>query len=87
MLDYTESELANDTEKEKKTRKRVLVRIKKERDWLHQFKYLTKHIGKGGKESLRRLYKVDQERNIIKTDLNKEDIKSKLIQYNTEHFK
>ena len=45
LLDYTKSELANKTENKKKTRKRVLVRIKIERDQLHQFKYITNYIG------------------------------------------
>ena len=79
LLDYAESELANKIENEKKIRKRVLAKIKKEKDQLYQFKYLTKYIRKGGKESLRRLHEVDQEGNIIKTYLNKEDIEIKLI--------
>jgi len=65
----------------------VLQRIKKEQDRLHYFKYLTKHLGKGEKESLTRLHKKNENREIIKTHLNREEIKEKLIEYNEKYLK
>ena len=82
LLDFSLIEINNDTEKEKKLRKKILQRIKKEQYRNHAFKYLTKHISKGVNRSLKRVYIANDKGEITKTYLKKEEIEEELIKYN-----
>ena len=48
---------------------------------------MTKHIGKGTKKSLIRVYEKDNNNKIIKTCIGKEDIVNAIMKYNKAHFK
>jgi len=55
LLEYHNAELPNSIEKEKKIQKKLMDKIKKEKKRNYAFRYLTKHVGKGERSSLRRI--------------------------------
>ena len=61
--------------KEKILRKKLLEKIKKVQKRLHLFRYLTRNVRKGKYDSLKRLYKIDQNGKIINTYLDWKQLK------------
>ena len=47
---------------------------------------MTKHIGKGAKRSLIRVHEKDNNNQIRKTYIGKEDIENTIMQHNRVHF-
>ena len=74
LLDYHLKEL-NEKQLQNKKRKKLIKGIQKNLQCKHSFHYLTQHVGKGAKNSIKRLHEVDQDLQIIKTHMLKEDIK------------
>jgi len=62
-------------------------RIKKNLQWKHSFHYTSKHVSKRIKESLKRLHEVNQNQEIIKTSIKKEEIEHTIFSHNLNHFK
>ena len=54
--------------------------------WQNTFKYLTTHIGRGAKNSLKKLHIVNENEQIINTLMNKEKIEEAISQHNTSHY-
>ena len=52
----------------------------------HSFHCLTKHVGRGPKNSLKRVHILDNNDNIDKTLIQKEKIEQAIIQHNTNHY-
>jgi len=78
IMDYLYSNLANETEKEKKKRKRVIDGIIKNQNRMYMFHYLTWHAGKGVKGSLRKLI-IKDKNGELKILLDQESIKTEII--------
>ena len=74
MLNYNEIEVDNSTKKEKQIRNRIIQRIKKEHYRLHAFQFLTKHVGRGVKGSLKWVHSVTDEGRIVKIYTKREEI-------------
>ena len=64
IIDFYHSKLQNNTEAEKKRRKKIIQKIKCKKQRNHSFWYLTKHIGQGANTVLKRLHEVDQQNKI-----------------------
>ena len=87
ILDYHHTELNNEDEDQLKSRKKIISGIKKKLQKTHTFHYITRHIGKGDREGIKRLHTVDEENKIIKTCVNREQIEEEIITYNEQHLK
>ena len=44
-------------------------------------------MGKGYRDSLKRIYESNEENAIVKTYIDRKSIEAKLIEYNKKHFK
>ena len=66
-MDFYNIELNNNSEKRRKLRKKVIERIQKEKNRNRAFSYLTKFIGRGAKDSLKRLHKINEQGEITQT--------------------
>ena len=85
-MNLSNIKITNNTEKERKLRKKILDRIKKQRKQEHTFRFLIKHVGRGINGLLKRVHSVDNNRNIVKTYTKKEEIEKNLIDYNRIHY-
>ena len=56
LLEYNTMDLPTETTEQQKYRLKVIKRIIKEKRRNQDFKYITKYIGRGDRESLRKLY-------------------------------
>jgi len=72
---------------EKRRRKKIIVRIQREKKRNYSFQYLITNIGREVNKLLKRLHEVDQSNNIHTTYVDRESIKTKLIEYNKVHYK
>ena len=52
----------------------------------HSFHYISKHVGKGSKGSLKRLHIVNEKDQIVKTYVDKESIEDNIRKHNIKHF-
>jgi len=53
---------------------------------MHSFHYLSRHVGKGEREGIKRIHEVDDNNRIISIHVDRESIENKLIEYNEAHF-
>jgi len=53
---------------------------------MHSFHYISRHVGKGEREGIKRLHEVDEDNTIISTHVDRESIENKLIEHNEMHF-
>ena len=60
--------------------------IKKSIQRNHEFRYLSRHAGKGKRESVKRIHECNNEEVITKSYIDRQSIESKIIEYNTKHF-
>ena len=67
-------------------KKKIITSVKKNLQRQQSFKYITKHVGKGAKNSLKRLHKVDSLNKIIHTFIEKEQIEEAIFEHNTQHY-
>ena len=72
LLDYHHTELNNEDEDHLKMKKKIVSGIKKKLQKTHTFHYITRHIGKGEREGIKRLHTVDDNNKIIKSCINRE---------------
>ena len=60
LLDYNHEELMSKNEEQVKKKKKIISGIKKNLRRNHTFHYLTRHIGKGERDSIKRIHIVDK---------------------------
>ena len=86
LLDYVPNQVICDDERHPKKKEKILSGIKNEMKRNHTFQYLTRHVGKGQRDGIRRLHKVDENNVIVETYIERTKIENKLLEYNTHHF-
>ena len=86
LLDLCPNELTEEVIANKHQRKRIIQKIYKDQQRKRSFRYITKHIGKGTKKSLIRVHEKDDNNQIIKTYIGKEDIEKAIMKYNKVHY-
>ena len=86
ILDYHHSEVVCENEDQRKTKNKILSGIKKKMNRMHSFHYLSRHVGKGEREGIKRLHEVNENNEIINTHVERERIEQKLIEHNETHF-
>ena len=64
MLDYYPNELKDEDKQYLKKKEKILSGIKKEMMRNHTFQYLSRHVGKGQRDSIKRLHKVNKKNKI-----------------------
>ena len=69
-----------------KCKSKILRSMAKQMKHQHSFQYLTKHIGRGPKNSLKRVHISNENNNIVKTLIQKEEIERVIIQHNINHY-
>ena len=87
MLDYHHSEVICENDDQRKTKKKIISGIKKKLNKIYSFHYISRHVGKGEKYSIKRLHAVDKNNTIINTYMEQERIEQELSKYNEAHFK
>ena len=87
LLDYHPVELYEEDDKIIKKKKKILSGIKRTLSRNHIFQYLSWYAGKGQRDSMKRLHKVDNNQKIIETYVDRDSIEKALRMYNTQHFK
>ena len=70
-----------------KMKKKILSGTKKKLRKTHAFHYVTRHIGKGDGERIKRFHTVDDENKILKTCVNREQIEDEIIKHDEQHSK
>ena len=86
MLDYHHYEVVCENEDQRKTKNKILSGIKKKMNRMYSFHYLSRHVGKGEREGIKRLHEVNENNKIINTYVERERIEQKLIEHNKTHF-
>ena len=86
LLDHS-PKLLNSEECNNKLKNRMLQSVKKSFKRKSDFKYLTKHAGKGVKTSLKRVHEVNQNNEIIQTHTEKEAIEQIIFNHNKNHYR
>ena len=74
LLDYHHSEVIYKTEDQRKIKKKILSGIKKNMNKMHSFHYLSRHVGKGEREGIKRIHEVDDNNRIISIHVDRESI-------------
>ena len=87
MLDYHYAELNNEDEDQTKNRNKIMSGTKKKLHKNHTFHYVTRHVGKGERDGIKRLHAVDAENRIIHTSVSREQIEEQIISHNEQHLK
>ena len=80
-------EIADDTEENRKRRKKAINTVMKAQYRQQTFKVLSREVGKGKKNSLKRLYIQDKEKNNYKQIIERNKIENEILQYNQKHYK
>ena len=86
LMEMHPNEIDEDSAANRRKKKEVLRKIKKEQTRNHEFHYITKHLGKGVNVSLKILHEKDEDMRIIKTHTKRKDIEEEIIKHNTKHF-
>ena len=63
------------------------MELKKTMKRNNAFRHITRHAGKGNRDSLKRTHESNEENVIVKTYVDRKSIESKLIEHNKNHFK
>ena len=82
LMDFYPRNINNDTEQNQKLRKKAINTIKKEKFRQHTFTLLTKQVGKGEKQSLKRVKVINQQNEVIKECNDRESIEYEIANYN-----
>ena len=64
LLDFHHSEVMCENEDQRKTKKKIIGEIKKKMQKTHAFHYISRHIGKGERESIKRIHTIDDNQKI-----------------------
>ena len=87
LLDYHNKEIIGEEPKIIKKKKRILAGIKKKLKRDHTFHYLSRHVGKGMRESMKRLKIVGSNKVHDECIVDREKMEEKIMDYNRKHFK
>ena len=87
LLECHHSEIISDDEDQLKIKNKIISGIKRKMQKNHAFHCIARHIGKGDREGIKRLHTVNQDNEIIKTSVNREQIEKEIITYNERHLK
>ena len=87
LLDYHNEEIIGEEPKIIKKKKRIIAGIKKKLKRNHTFHYLSRHVGKGMRESMKRL-QIDSPNELNNEYIiDKEKMEEKIMDHNRKHFK
>jgi len=86
LLDYHTNELNVEDIKYKKKKKKIIRGIKRTLQRYHEFRYLSRHAGKGRRDNLKRIHECNDENVIVKSYTDRQSIEEKIIDFNTKHF-
>ena len=87
LLDYHHVELIEEGEKLVKKKKKIIAGIRKKLRHNHTFYYLSRHVGKGIRDNIKRLQVENDNDNNKVTLIKQEEIESRIRDHNTNHFK
>ena len=87
LLDFHHQVLIDDGGKVSKKKKKIIAGIKNKMRKNHTFHYLSRHIGKGMRDNIKRLQTNNENNNNIKTIINREEIEARIKEHNAAHFK
>jgi len=79
-LDFYPEEIAEDSDKARRRRKKAIKTIQKAKYRQHIFNFLTKHVGKGQKNSLKRVRIVNEQEEIVKECQDRHKIEHEIAQ-------
>ena len=85
LLDHYNKQLSEEDLNDKHKSK-ILRSMAKQMKHQHSFQYLTKHIGRGPKNSLKRVHIPNENNSIERTLVQKEEIEQVIIQHNIKHY-
>lgn len=86
LLDHHHSEIACENDDQRKQNEKTLSGIKKSLNKQHAFHCISRHVGKGEREGIKRTREVDENNKIIKTHADRESIEDSIIKCNEMHF-
>ena len=86
LLDLYPNKLTEEQLNDERQKKKILRMIRKAQQRKYAFKHITKHIGRGIKKSLVRMYEVDENQKIKQTHIGKEAIEQALMNHNRKYF-
>ena len=78
LLDYHHEEIIGEDVKLIKKRKKILAGIKKKMRRNHTFHYISRHIGKGGRENIKQLHVMNSNNEVDKTLIKREEIENRI---------
>ena len=78
--------IKEDSEVNRKYKKELIRKIKKEKTRNNDFHFITKHVGRGVNVSLKILHEKNKKWKIIKTHATRKAIKDEIINHNQKHF-
>ena len=80
------NELNETDEKHPKKKEKVLSGIKKEMMRNYAFQHLSRHAGKGQRNSIKRLHEANNNDEIVETCVERSKIENELMKYDKIHF-
>ena len=86
LLDYHPNELTEEDEKNPKKKEKILSGIKKVMTRNHTFQCLSRHAGKGQRDSVKRLHEANENQEIVETHVERKKIEEELMKHNISHF-
>ena len=81
LMEMHPNEIDEDSAANRRKKKEVLRKIKKEQTRNHEFHYMTKHVGKGVNGSLKILHEKDEGMRITKTHTKRKDIEEEIMKH------
>ena len=85
-MDIYPEEIVGDSEESKKRRKKIIQNVKKARYRQYTFNLLSTHVGKGEKNSLKKVKVINSNGTVLKECLERESIEREIWQYNKKTF-
>ena len=86
LLDHHHTNINEEGEEQVQNKKKIINSIQRKLQRNQSFRYVSKHIGKGVKGSLKRLYIVNENGEIVKTHIDKETIEEQIQNHKVKHF-
>ena len=86
-LDMYPVEIVGDNEDAKKKRSRAIKSVKQAQYRQHTFNRLSRGVGKGERNSLKRVRIMNDNGEIIKEVQDRESIEQEIVEYNVKHFR
>ena len=80
------NEVDEETLTNSKKKQKILNSAIKTKSRKVTFKYITNHIGRGKRKNLIRVYEVNNNKEIVKTYVGKEEIEREIMKHNRKHF-